>query len=261
MKGLKTALITGASSGIGEAFANALAVEGLDLILVARSEDRLKALAKQLAEVHSRRVEVVSADLTHPGAAQKIHAAAVALQMPVDLLINNAGFGTVGAFAKQDAARERDEVLLNAAAVVDMAHAFVPDMLARKRGGIINVASMAAFQPLPYMTVYAATKAFVLAFSEGLRGEIGRKGVKVLCVCPGPVDTPFFEATGSPGLRGTIPRPMMIGAEQVVRESLKAFRAGRPVVIPGVANKLVAAGSSLMPRRLVTAMTARFMKR
>ena len=261
LKDLRTALITGASSGIGEAFAGALAAEGMDLILVARSEDRLKALAKQLAEVHSRRVEVVTADLTQAGAAHKVHAAAAALKMPVDLLVNNAGFGTAGAFAKADAARERDEVLLNAAAVVDMAHAFLPDMIAARRGGIINIASMAAFQALPYMAVYAATKVFVLSFTEGLRGEVAHKGIRVLCVCPGPVDTPFFEATGAPGLRGAVPKATMMSVQDVIDASLKAFKAGRGVVIPGVGNKLMAAGTRLVPRQVLTAVTARFMKR
>lgn len=261
MNPYKTALITGASSGIGAAYAEALAAAGLDLILVARSEDKLRALAKQLAEVHARRVEVVTADLTHAGAAAKVHAATQALGLDVDLLINNAGFGTVGSFAKLEAARERDEILLNAAAVVDMAHAFLPAMLEHKRGAIVNVASMAAFQPIPYMSVYAGTKAFVLSFSQSLRGELRNKGVKVLAVCPGPVDTPFFEATGADGLRGTVPKASMVTADQVVRESLRALRAGRSVVVPGVAFKLAAMGTKFMPRDLLAAMTARFMKR
>jgi short-subunit dehydrogenase len=152
-------------------------------------------------------------------------------------------------------------VLLNAAAVVDMTRAFLPAMLEAGRGGIINVASMAAFQPLPYMSVYAATKAFVLAFSAGVRAEVRRKGVNVLCVCPGPVDTPFFEATGNPRLRGTVPKVTMMTADAVVSASLKAFKAGRGVVVPGFANKLVAAGVQWMPREFQTAMTAAFMKR
>jgi hypothetical protein len=257
----RTALITGASSGIGAAFAEALAAQGLDLILVARSEDKLRALAKQLAEVHSRRVEVVTADLSAPGSAAKVHAAAQGLGMEVDLLINNAGFGTVGAFAKLDAERERQEIMLNAAAVVDLAHAFLPAMLEGERGAIVNVASAAAFQPIPYMSVYAATKAFVLSFSQSLRGELRGKGVKVLAVCPGPVDTPFFEATGADGLRSTVPRGTMVTTDQVVRESLRALRAGRSVVVPGVAFKLAALGAKFMPRDLLAAMTARVMKR
>ena len=261
MKDLHTALITGASSGIGEAFAHALAAQGMDLVLVARSEDRLRALARQLTEAHARRVEVVTADLTQAGSAAKVRAATDGLGISVDLLINNAGFGTVGSFHKLDAARERDEILLNAAAIVDMTHAFLPDMVERKRGGVINVASMAAFQPLPYMSVYAATKAFVLSFSQGLRGELRGKGINVLAVCPGPVDTPFFEATGNAKLRSTVPKATMVTAGDVVRASLRAFRARRSVVVPGVAFKMLAAGTRLMPRDMLAAMTAMFMKR
>ena len=193
----KIALITGASSGIGEAFAKALAARGMDLILVARSEDRLRSLAKQLAEVHSRR----------------------------------------------------------------MTHAFLPAMLERGRGGIVNIASMAAFQPLPFFTTYAATKAFVLSFTQGIRGEVRRKGIKVLCVCPGPVDTPFFEATGNDKLRSSVPRATFMTAEAVVRGSLKALAAGRSVFVPGMANRLVAAGTHFVPRDVLAAMTAMVMKR
>lgn len=257
----RTALITGASSGIGEAFAKALAEKGTDLVLVARSEDKLLALAKQLARLHSCRVEVIAADLTRDGAAQHIRSAVDALGLEVDLLLNNAGFGTVGAFHKQEHGRERQEILLNAAAVVDMAHAFVPPMLERGHGAVVNVASMAAFQPMPYMTVYAATKAFVLSFSEGLRGEVRGKGVQVLCVCPGPVDTPFFEATGNARLRGTVPRPAMTTVDRVVAESLRALRRGQGVIVPGHANKLVTMTTKFVPRAVLASITAGFLKK
>ena len=257
----KVALITGASSGIGEAFAKALAARGLDLILVARSEDKLRALARQLNEVYARRVEVVTADLGLAGSAQKVHAASEALGMPVDLLINNAGFGTAGTFIKQDAERERQEVLLNAAAVVDMTHAFLPAMVGRGHGGVINVASVASFQPLPYMAVYAATKAFVMSFSQAVRGEVRAKGVKVLALCPGPVDTPFFEATGNAKLRKTVPKATMMSADDVVKDALRAFKAGRSVVVPGIANKLLTTSTHFVPRDLLSAMTALVMKR
>ena len=261
MDNYKVALITGASSGIGEAFAQALAAKGTDLILVARSEDKLRALAKQLHELHSRRVEVVTADLSLAGSAAKVHAATEALGMKVDLLINNAGFGTVGSFLNQDPERERQEVLLNAAAVVDMTHAFLPAMVERGRGGIINVASVASFQPLPYMAVYAATKAFVMSFSQGVRGEVRGKGVKVLALCPGPVDTPFFEATGNKKLRSTVPKATLMSAESVVKDALRAFKAGRSVAVPGIANKLMTSSVRFVPRDLLSAMTALVMKR
>jgi uncharacterized protein len=260
MDGYRAALITGASSGIGEAFANTLAAKGLDLVLVARSEDKLRSLAKQLAEVHSRRVEVVVADLSLAGSAAKIHAATQALGMEIDLLINNAGFGTAGAFHQLDAAREQQEIMLNAAAVVDMTHAFLPAMVERGRGGVINVASMAGFQPMPFMAVYAATKAFVLSFGQGLRQEVRKKGVTVLSVCPGPVDTPFFEATGNRKLRNSVPKGTMTTADDVVRASLRAFASGQSVVVPGAANKMMAAFTRTMPRDMVAAMTAMVMR-
>lgn len=261
MKNFHNALITGASSGIGETFAHALAKQGLDLILVARSEDKLRALAKQLSELYSRRVEVVMADLSLDGAAAKVKAASDALGMPVDLLINNAGFGTFGAFYKQEPARERQEILLNAAAVVDMTHAFLPDMIERKHGGVINVASLAAFQPLPYMAIYAATKAFVLSFSEALRAEVRAKGVQVMALCPGPVDTPFFEATGDTKLRGTVPKSTMMTVDAVVTISLKAFKASKRVCVPGLTSKAMALSGRYAPRGLLNAITSRVMKR
>ena len=257
----KTALITGASSGIGEDFARALAIEGSDLILVARSEDKLKAIAQRITKDHGADVEVIVADLgqVSPGAALAAEVAKRGYQ--VDLLVNNAGFGTVGNFHKQDAAREQQEIALNCAAVVDLAHAFLPGMVERGFGGIINVASAAAFQPLPYMAVYAATKAFVLSFSHGIRGEYRNKGIKVTALCPGPVDTPFFEATGVDRLRNTVPKSMMMTSERVVADCLKAFKADRAVCIPGATTKIMAAAGHLTPRGLLGKLTSKGMKR
>ncbi|HUS25361.1 MAG TPA: SDR family oxidoreductase [Candidatus Binatia bacterium] len=257
----KMALITGASSGIGEEFARQLADRGSDLVLVARSEDKLRALAKQLAELHSRRVETVTLDLCTPGAAGKLREALQALKLTPDLLVNNAGFGTAGAFWKQDAAREQQEIALNVGALVDITRAFLPSMVEARHGGVLNVASLAGFQPLPYMAVYAATKAFVLSFSQSLRAELRGTGVGVVCLCPGPVDTPFFEATGVPGMRKTVPRGTMVTAEAVVSAALRRLDAGGGVVLPGAAAKLMAAGSRLVPHALLAATTARFMRR
>lgn len=257
----KTALITGASSGIGEAFANQLAAEGSDLILVARSEDKLKAIAQRIHKDHGADVEVITADLGQrsPGAALATEVAKRGYQ--VDLLINNAGFGTFGSFHKQDAGREQGEIALNCAAVVDLAHAFIPGMLERNFGGIINVASVAAFQPLPFMTVYAATKAFVLSFTHGIRGEYRHKGINVTALCPGPVDTPFFEATGVDRLRSTVPKGVMLTSERVVSDCLKAFKAGKAVCVPGAASKMMAMAGHLTPRDLLAKVTAKGMKR
>ncbi|MGH8455701.1 MAG: SDR family NAD(P)-dependent oxidoreductase [Stenotrophobium sp.] len=261
MKNYQTALITGASSGIGEAFAEALAKEGMDLILVARSKDKLEEIAVRLAMKHDRRVEVITADLSRPQPGAALLKKVQALGMDVDLLLNNAGFGTVGSFHKLDVAREHEEVMLNVAAVVDIAHAFLPGMLERGRGGIINTASVAGFQPIPFMSVYAASKAFVLSFSHGLWGEYRKQGIHVLAVCPGPVDTGFFEATGNKQLRSTVPSPLMMTAEKVVAQSLRAFKAGETVVVPGVQNKAVTWMSRVLPRKLNALMMAQAMKR
>lgn len=257
----KTALITGASSGIGEAFAHALAREGATLILVARSQERLEKLAHKIRAEHRRRVEVIAADLSKksPGAALAAEVAARGLK--VELLINNAGFGTVGPFHKQDPAREQQEIALNAAAVVDLSHAFLPDMLDAGHGAIINVASLAAFQPVPYMSVYGATKAFVLSFSQALWAEYQKQGLRVLAVCPGPVETGFFAATGNSGLRKTVPDSLVWTADAVVKLSLSALRRNRTVVVPGYQAKAVAWMSRLMPRRLLAQMSARVMRR
>lgn len=261
MNTLKTVLITGASSGIGETFAEQLAARGMDVILVARSTDKLKAIADRLRAQHGLRVEVISADLSKPQPGAALLKKIDALNMPVDLLINNAGFGTSGVFHKLDGAREQEEIMLNVAAVVDLAHTFLPSMVKRGGGGIINIASTAAFQPLPYVTTYAATKAFVLSFSHGLYGEYRKKGVHVLAVCPGPVATNFFEVVGASELSKAIPKSLMMQADDVVRISLKAFDAGDSVVVPGLPNKASAFFSRLMPRKLYAITVAKGMKR
>lgn len=257
----RTALITGASSGIGEAFAEALAKQGLDLILVARSTERLEEIAVRLAMAHDRRVEVISADLSKPRPGAALLKKVQALDMEVDLLINNAGFGSVGYFVELDGAREQQEIMLNVAAVTDLAHTFLPEMLERQVGGIINLASIAAFQPLPFMAVYAATKSFVLSFSQGLWGECRKQGVHVLAVCPGPVETGFFAATGNKNLRKTVPTTLVMSAETVVEQSLKAYSAGETVFVPGAANKAMAWVSRIMPRQLYAMVTANVMRR
>ncbi|GAC1622475.1 MAG: SDR family oxidoreductase [Nevskia sp.] len=257
----KTALITGASSGIGAAFASALAAQGVDLVLVARSEDRLRTLAGRLTREYGRNVQVIPMDLSRPGAGAALRKATDALDMAIDLLINNAGFGTVGAFAVQEPAREAEEIALNVGAVVDLAHAYLPGMVERAHGGIVNIASAAAFQPMPYMAVYAATKAFVYSFSDALWAECAGRGVHVMAVCPGPVDTGFFEATGSSGLRKMVPKGSMVTAGQVVEASLAGLAARRRLVVPGGLNKATTAFSALVPRALLTRVMARFMKR
>lgn len=257
----QTALITGASSGIGEAYARQLSASGYALILVARSKAKLEALAESLRAAHPVSVEVITADLSKPGCGPALAAEVTRRGLSVDLLINNAGFGAAGSFADHDPARDAEMIQLNVGAVVELAHAFLPAMLQRRRGGILNVASLAGFQPMPQMAIYAATKAFVLSFSEALWVETRGRGVQVTALCPGPVDTPFFEATGSPELRKAVPKGFMMTAEEVAAEALSALAAGRPVVVPGVGNKLLSVVPRLLPRRWMTLASGKAMAR
>jgi len=256
----KTALITGASSGIGAAFAGALAAAGCDLVLVARSADKLHALAQQLSQQHGRRVEVVVADLAKASPGARLKKTVDTLGLQVDLLVNNAGFGTTGPFETLDPGREQEEIRLNTGAVVDLSRAFLPAMLAAGSGAIINVASMAAFQPLPYMAVYGATKAFVWSFSDALWGECRGRGVHVMAVCPGPVDTAFFEAAGDAHLRDTVPRASVVSAQQVVDEALRGLRRRNRLVVPGTLGKASSIFTRLAPRPLLTLAVEKFMK-
>ncbi len=253
----KTALITGASSGIGAAFATRLAAAGTHLILVARSEEKLRALASQLASLHAIRAEVIVADLSRIGAAHTVFEETQQRGLTVDILINNAGFGTYGQFETLDAEREQQEILLNVATLVDLTHHFLPVMVARRQGAIINVASRAAFQPCPYMAVYGASKAFVLSFSEALWGEYRTKGVRVLAVCPGETATEFFHVVGNgyDTPLGNVETP-----EKVVRVALRALGQGRPSVISGRQNALTANLSRFVPRGLVVRMMAQVSK-
>jgi uncharacterized protein len=252
----KTALITGASSGIGAAFARALAGQGTHLILVARSEANLHDLARALAAQHSIRAEVLPFDLSRPAAGEELFAATQHLGLAVDLLINNAGFGTYGAFDRLDPEREQQEVRLNVATVVDLTHRFLPAMLARGSGSIINVASTAAFQPVPYMAVYSASKAFVLSFSEALWAEYRRQGIRVLALCPGRTSTDFFKVVGSEEAgMGAFETP-----EQVVRVALRALERSRPSVISGRQNWLMANAVRFAPRAIVAGMGERMIR-
>ncbi|HEX4205892.1 MAG TPA: SDR family oxidoreductase [Ktedonobacteraceae bacterium] len=253
----KTALITGASTGIGAAFATRLAAAGTHLILVARSEEKLRALASQLADQHAIRAEVIVADLSRVGAARTVFEETQKRGLAVDILINNAGFGTYGQFDTIDAQREQQEILLNVAALVDLTHRFLPVMVARRQGAIINVASLAAFQPTPYMAVYGATKAFVLSFSEALWGEYRTKGIRVLALCPGETATEFFQVVGN---GYDTPLGNAETPEKVVQVALRALEQGRPSVISGRQNALSANLSRFFPRGQVVRLVAQLTK-
>lgn len=253
----KTALITGASSGIGEAFARILAERGMNLALVARSEDKLRIVAQTLSEQHGIRAEVIPADLCREDAAQQVYQRVQELGIPIDLLVNNAGFGTYGYFETLSPEREHQEIMLNVTALVDLTHAFLPAMLERRDGGVINVASIAAFQSLPYQAVYGAGKAFVLSFSLALWGEYRKRGVRVLALCPGPTATKFFAALGADEV------PMlskMHTPEAVVMTGLRALERGRLYAVEGRRNAFGAQVTHMTPLALTSRVFARVMR-
>ncbi len=221
-----TALITGASSGIGEEFARQLAARGYELALVARREDRLRELAERLPT----KADVVPCDLASE--APDLHGKVEELGVHVDLLVNNAGFGLRGRFSDLPAERQAEMVRVNCEAVVTLTSAFLPGMLDRNRGGMITVASTAGMQPLPYETVYGATKAFALNFTEALHAELRGTGVKVLAVNPGPVHTEWQQVAGYDAVGGEM-MPGAIEAEQCVREALEAYDRGKRSMVPG----------------------------
>jgi len=222
----ETALVTGASSGIGEQFARQLATRGWELVLVARRTDRLEALAEELPTT----ARAIRCDLATEAASLREKVAGLGSE--VDLLVNNAGFGTSGPFLDHDPARDAEQVRVNCEAIVTLTHAFLPPMVERGRGGIINVASTAGMQPLPYESVYAATKAFAISFTDALHTELRGSGVRVLAVNPGPVPTEWQEVAGYERERVAVV-PGQIPAEQVVSEALAAYDRGRRSVIPG----------------------------
>src|SRR4051794_8530235 len=221
----ETALVTGASSGIGEHFARQLADRGYDLVLVARRADRLEKLAAELPTT----THVLACDLASEAAG--LSAKVKELGLEVDLLVNNAGFGLRGHFLQSDAERDAEMVRLNCEAVVVLTRAFLPGMVERGRGGVITVASTAGMQPLPYESVYSASKAFALTFSDALHAELRGTGVRVLAVNPGPVPTEWQQVAGYD--EGTNTLPGKIGPDQVVRESLAAYDKGQRSIIPG----------------------------
>lgn len=246
----ETALVTGASSGIGEQFARQLAIRGHELILVARRADRLERLASDLPTP----AHVIPCDLATDAAS--LPGRVAELDRRVDLLVNNAGFGTSGPFLEHDPARDAEQVRLNCEAVVTLTHAFLPPMVERGRGGIINVASSAGMQPIPYESVYAASKAFVISFTDALYAELRGSGVRVLAVNPGPVPTEWQEVAGYESDRtGVVPGE--IPAEQVVREALAAYDRGRRSVIPGRMIRWFIRITSPSPRGIQLRVTER----
>ena len=245
---MNTTLITGASSGIGAAFARKLAARGRNVLLVARSEDKLIALCNELGRLTSIRAQYLALDLRDPAARSQLFEETKQRGLEIDMLINNAGFGSMNDFTKLDLEHELEMIELNITAVVELSHRFLGPMRERKRGTIINVASTAGFQPVPYMATYAATKAFVLSFSEALWDENRMHGIHVMALCPGVTETNFFEASGidRPPLR-TVQTP-----EEVVETALRALPRKKSLVISGWANWFVVEAERLLPRTAVT---------
>jgi short-subunit dehydrogenase len=236
-----SALITGASAGIGWEFARQFAGRARLLILVARREQQLNELQDELKQQYPNlTVHIRKTDLADLAQLKELMAWLDYEKIDVDLLINNAGLGDYGPFARSDPIRNEQMILVNMVALTSLTRHFLPQMIARKRGGILNVSSSAGFLPIPGLAIYAATKAYVTSFSEALRAELRGTGVSVCALCPGPVHTEFQEVAKRPGgYREEGPEFVHVSVEQVVRDALNALEADRPLVIPGLAMKLV----------------------
>jgi short-subunit dehydrogenase len=238
------ALVTGASSGIGEAFVERLARDGWDLVLVARSGPALETLAKELGEAHGVDIEVEVADLTDAAALRRVET--LVAGRPLDLLVNNAGMGTSGAFAGSDVEREEQEIQLNVTALMRLTRAALPGMIERGSGAVINVSSLAGMGPYPYTAVYGASKAFVNSFSEALVEELRGTGVKVQALCPGFTRTRFQERAGVDP--STVPGFAWMEAESVVDASLASLEKGEVISVPGLGYRVLSWVGSAAPR-------------
>ncbi len=253
-----TALVTGASSGIGSEIARELARRGHGVTLVARREDRLKALADELANAHNIRTEVLAADLTDADSRGYLPQLIEERGLTVDILVNNAGFTTMGPVYRATRSDELAMVRTNVEAVVDLCTLFVAGMVTRHRGAVLNTASTAAFQPLPAQAGYGASKAFVLSYGRALGAELRGTGVSVTTLCPGPVATGFAEVAGMTDAEAgeALPKIMWVSAEDVAKAAVEGLAAGRSVVIPGTVNRTAAALAYLAPKSLLLPMMA-----
>ncbi|WP_019010320.1 SDR family NAD(P)-dependent oxidoreductase [Deinococcus aquatilis] len=258
-----TALITGASGGIGEAIARQLAARGAHLILVARSEGKMQALAQELSAKHGIQAQVIALDLTRPDAGEVLEREVSARQLTVDILVNNAGFGGFSEFWTQDAGEINRMVAVNIAALTDLTRRFLPAMVARGRGRVLNVASTAAFMSGPLMAVYYASKAYVLSFSEAVNEELRGTGVSVTALCPGPVETGFQDAAslGESKLMSAGVRMAMLSADEVARLGVNAMLRSQAVLVAGGLNRVQTLMPRLLPRAAMTRLLARIQAR
>lgn len=249
-------MVTGASSGIGWELTKLLAQDGYDLVLVARNRKKLEELGRDLTAAHGIRAQVLASDLTDPSQPRRIFEETRDLGLAVEVLVNDAGFGVYGPFAKTDLSEELRLLQVNLAAVVELTKRFLAPMLERGRGRILNVASTAAFQPGPLMAVYYASKAFVLSFSEAIADELAQSGVTVTALCPGPTQTEFQKKAGLEQTR-LFRGPLVMNSRAVARAGYEGMKRGRRVVVPGLGNKLLMEAIRVTPRRLVTAIARR----
>jgi short-subunit dehydrogenase len=249
-----TALITGASSGLGAEYAKLFAADKHDLLLVARRQDRLEALASELRGAHSVKVFVAAADLATTEGPRLVVEEASLLGLEIDYLVNNAGFGMAGAFAELDVGRELEMIQLNITSLVTLSRAFLPAMIERRSGRILNIGSTAGFPPGPFMAVYYASKAFVNSFTEALWYELRGTGVSATVSCPGATATEFAEVAGNS--RSLLFRLGAADPKQVAAEGYRAMKKGKPMVIHGLRNKLTVQSLRLSPRAVARAVAA-----
>jgi short-subunit dehydrogenase len=255
----RTVLITGGSSGIGEAFAEVFAVEGFDLVIAARREDRLRAVAERLHHRHGARVEVIVADLSAPGAAAGLCTEIAARGMTIDALVNNAGYGVPGVFLASPWERQHAQLQVMIVALTELTYRLLPGMIERGYGRILNVASLAGLVPAPAgHTLYAASKAFVVRFSEALSHEVARHGVHVTALCPGFTLSEFHDVTGTREAVSKMPSWLWMDAPTVARQGYDAVMAGIPIYINGRVNRTIAQLCRYVPLRIVTAVGRRF---
>ena len=254
---VSTALVTGASSGIGTAIASELASRSHGVTLVARREERLRELADALAAEHSIRAETIAVDLGIASHRERLDADLAERGLTVEVLVNNAGFGASGNVARTDRARLLEMIQLNCEALVDLQARFSTGMVERRRGAILNVASTAAFQPLPGMATYAATKAFVLSFTEATHAELGSKGVTATALCPGPVKTEFVEVAGVTAWEERLPGIFWTDVDDVARQAIDGLAKGKRVVVPGLMNRAGALTGQHSPRSIMLPLVRR----
>jgi uncharacterized protein len=253
-----TALITGASSGIGADLARELAQRGHNVVLVARRAERLEALAAELRDSHGIRAEALACDLTDPAARDALPGRVTELGLTVEILMNNAGYGSAGEFVELDGTTETMMVRLNCEAVVALSHAYAPGMVERGRGAILVVASTAGFQPLPRQATYSASKAFALTFAEALSAELGPGGVTVTSLCPGPIETEFAERAGIEDAFARVPGFARVSPRDVARAAIDGMANGKRVVVPGLPYRALGVAGRHTPRSILLPLMRRF---